>query len=209
MSDTTVDPNESTEQQQSPAGSTEPQAGTGGTTEQSKSTSFDGEFDPDRAKKLIENLRADLSSAKAKTQTKEQEHQGVLDAVSKALGLKKDEVDPEKLTAELSARDERIRELETRDAVRVAAAKHQADAAGLLDSNSFLKALADLDPTAKDFPERVADAVEAAVKAKPSLKTGAKAPRSGADFSGAGTGSTTNRPKGLSDAVNRHYTKSS
>lgn len=135
--------------------------------------------------------KKDLDAANAKNQQ-------TLDAIAQALGLKKGEaVDPakqiEQLTSVNAAKDKRIRELEIRDAVRSAAGKNGGDAEALLDSSSFLRGLADLDPADSGFRAALTEAIKTAVKTNPKLAAAEAAPKptpkpappiSGGEFAG-------------------------
>lgn len=179
--------------------------GTGDQGDASK-TSETGDASKPEGKQYDESYVKDLRTENAKHRTENKQFKGVIDALAKVLNPdgKGGEVTPEQLAQQLSEKDGRIRELETLDAIRKAAG-NSVNVDELLDSNSFRAKLKDLDHTAKGFGDQVAAEVAAAVKAKPSLKLGPSAPKSGADFSGAQTGNKGKRPKGLSDAVNRHY----
>lgn len=188
-----------------PSGSTPP-AGTGGDT---GGTGDDAGKNDQGGKTFDEAYVKTLRDESAKYRTENKQNKGILEALAKVLNPdgKGGEVTPEKLTQQIAERDERIRELETRDVVRAAAETHSANVSELLDSKSFADKLKSLDHTAKNFAEQVSAEVKAAVEAKPALKIGpAKPPRSGADFSGADTGSKKTQPKTLHDAVARHYT---
>lgn len=68
----------------------------------------------------------------------------------------------EQLTAQLGQRDTDHRQTITELAIWKAAATHDADPQRLTDSRSFMQTVAGLDPTAADFGEKVAEAIEAA-----------------------------------------------
>lgn len=112
----------------------------------------------------------------------------VLDAIATATGQKPADADPVKLAAELGKARDTARSTQVELAVHRTASKHGADADSLLDSRAFLKAVAELDPTASDFASKVEAAIKTAVKDNPKLKAGpAAAAQSGGDFAG-GTG---------------------
>jgi len=99
-----------------------------------------------------------------------QSHQEQLDAIAKALGLKPDDqpADPAKLTADITAAQADAREARQQLAVYRNAAANEANPDALLDSASFLRSMADIDPTD-------ADAVNAAIKAAVDGNPGFKA----------------------------------
>ncbi|HWO65355.1 MAG TPA: hypothetical protein VNO31_35505 [Umezawaea sp.] len=127
---------------------------------------------PAWAQRIIRSTRKEAEDSRKAVAAAETERQKQLDAIATALGLKKgEEIDPAKLQAQLTTeRDtaaaeatEARREL----AVFKAADKHGANASELLDSRTFLKDVAALDPTDKGFDGEVADLIKAAVKENP------------------------------------------
>jgi len=123
-----------------------------------------------------------------------------LAAIAVALGQNEAE-DPAKLAADATAA---LREKSVELAVYQAAGKHSADAGALLDSRSFLATVANLDPTAKDFPAKVDAAIKTAVETNAALKTVGQSPgRSGKEITP--TPGSTDRPKNLTEAVSRAY----
>jgi hypothetical protein len=185
-----------------------------------KSTGKDADDDP---KAVISRLERELKEARgeaaktrttAKAQAADEAKKQFATEIGKLLGLVEDDSppDPAKLAAAVAEKDGRIGDLEgalrAKDvelAVHLRAEKHQAKASALLDSRSFLKAVADLDPTAKSFGAALDSAIKDAVKENPSLKATPVAGRSGADLSdGAGE---TNKPRttSLSGAIGAHY----
>lgn len=166
---------------------------------------IDGDFDAERAKRTIAAARA--SEAKAKAETKAEKER--VAAILKAAGLTPDgKADPEQqlreLTERATAAEQRAAALATRDAVRTAADKHQANAAELLDSRKFADQLTELDPTADDYGDKVADLVKKAVKDNPARfgTTPAKGGpgRSGSSDHTGGNGAR-QRPAGLGAAL--------
>lgn len=168
-----------------------------------KAPKITGDFDPERAQRAIAAARASEEKAK-KAAAAEKER---VAAILKAAGLGEDgKEDPETKLKELADRataaEARAAALATRDAVRTAASKHAGDADALLDSNAFSKKLADLDPTADDYGDKVADLVKAEVKANPAryatVKPVAGGRGRGVDHTG---GTSTGRPQGLGAAI--------
>lgn len=183
-------------------------SGTGddGQADSSKTGDQGGDTKTD-GKSYDESYVKGIRDEAAKHRTEKQQYKAALDAIAKALNPdgKGEKLTPEQLTQQLADRDDRIRELETREAVRKAG--DGIDVETLLDSTSFRAKLRDLDPNGKDFGDQVAAEVAAAVKARPSLKLNAGSTKSGADFSGADTGSKTKRATSLNEAVARHYSR--
>jgi hypothetical protein len=181
--------------------------GKAGDTDQdaSKAPKIEGDFDPERARTAIAAART--AEAKAKVDKKAADDR--VAAVLKAAGLTPDgKQDPEEQVKELltraTAAEERAQGLATRDAVRTASTKHGADAELLLDSQRFTGKLADLDTTAADFADKVAELVKAEVKANPRMalqSPGGKGPgKQGADHGGPGAGDA-RKPKSLHEAI--------
>jgi len=175
------------------------------------------------AKATIARLERDLKAANseaaktrttAKAQAADEAKKQFATEIGKLLGLVEDDSppDPAKLAAAVAEKDGRIGDLEgalrAKDvelAVHLRADKHQAKASALLDSRSFLKAVADLDPSAKSFAAALDTAIKDAVKDNPSLKATPVAGRSGADL-GNGAGETAKpRATSLSGAIGAHY----
>ncbi|MBN1174557.1 MAG: hypothetical protein JXA67_20480, partial [Micromonosporaceae bacterium] len=131
------------------------------------------------------------------------------DAILKAAGLTPDgKTDPaEQLKAALAERDTAAaaaRQTAVELTVYRTAGKAGADPDALLDSRTFLTAVAELDPAGADFADKVTDAIKTAVKTNPKLAA-ATAPagqgpaKQGADITGGG--STKQRPAGLGAAI--------
>lgn len=172
-----------------------------------KAPKFEGDFDPARFEKLVENLRGDVAAEKAKREALEQkakdDQNDLMKRVAKAFGLETDEAKPptpEELAQQLAeeqnrtkASDDRARQTQVELAVYKTAGKHGGDPDALLDSRSFANAIAKLDPSADGFDEAVGKAVKTAVDSN--SKLAAKAPQSkepeptpagGAPMDGAG-----------------------
>ncbi|MGW2724809.1 hypothetical protein [Streptomyces sp. NPDC001492] len=166
-----------------PAPATEPPAEPG-----AKAPKFEGDFDPARFEKLVENLRGDVAAEKAKREAdakalKEQAEQQQADLMKKvaaAFGLdtggQEKPPTPEELTAKLAEEQSRTKEFEAAArqtqvelAVYKSAGKYGGDPDALLDSRGFAQAIAKLDPSAPDFAASVEQAVKAAVEANPKL----------------------------------------
>jgi hypothetical protein len=187
-----------------PASPTEP-ATEPPTEPKGKSPKFDGDFDPKRFEKLVENLRNDVEAQKQKTAAAEQKAQeqqaDLLKKVAAAFGLETGEEKPptpEELTQKLAQEQARTKEFEDAArqtqvelAVYKTAGKHGGDPDALLDSRGFANAIAKLDPTADTFNADVEKAVKAAVEANPTLAAKApepakpQVPAGGAPMSGA------------------------
>lgn len=137
---------------------------------------------------------AQEAAAKAET-----DRQATLDAIAKALGLKPEDTPPdpaqlaEQLAAAQAAADKAKtegqetaaqeaaarRQVEVQLAVYRNAGKHGGDSDALLDSATFLNAVADLDPKASDFAALLGTAITTAIEANPRLKAEAPKPSPG------------------------------
>lgn len=148
-----------------------------------KAPKFEGDFDPARFEKLVENLRGDVEAQKQKTaaaeQKAEQQQADLLKKVAAAFGLDTGEEKPptpEELTTKLAQEQARTKEFEDAArqtqvelAVYKSAGKNGGDPDALLDSRGFAQAVAKLDPAAPDFAASVEQAVKTAVEANPKL----------------------------------------
>ena len=174
-----------------------------------KAPKFEGDFDPEKFQKLVENIRGDVEAEKAKRiaaekafEQKAAEQQAELvKKFAAAFGLDTGEEKPptpEELTQKLTEEQARTKEFEDAArqtqvelAVYKSAGAHGGDPDALLDSRGFAQAIAKLDPSAPDFAASVEQAVKTAVEANPKLavKTVEPAkpavPAGGAPMSGA------------------------
>ncbi|MFH8867159.1 hypothetical protein [Streptomyces griseus] len=172
-----------------------------------KAPKFEGDFDPARFEKLVENLRGDVAAERAKREALEQkakdDQDTLMKRVAKAFGLETDEAKPptpEELAKQLDeARGEtkesraQARQTQVELAVYKTAVRHGGDPDALLDSRSFANAISKLDPTAADFDEQVGKAVKTAVDSNKKLAAKAPEPKEpeptpagGAPMDGAG-----------------------
>lgn len=174
----------------------------------------EGEFDPDKAWNLIQNLRDDVKTTKANQEkaiadavakAAQDATSGLTQTLGKALGLVKDETTktPEQLLEELTAERDtttsqltdvkgQLSQTQIELAVYRSAAKASGNPDALLDSRSFIDKVKALDPTADDFNSQVEAAITAAVEANPALKQAQAAQRMGGDPSG-GNGAGSNQ----------------
>jgi hypothetical protein len=202
-------------QQSGPADS----AGSGDGQRSGQQSTTTGSDDQAATVKRLEKELADArkEAAKDRTTAKQQAADEAVKALTeklgKALGLVKDDTPPdpaalakaiEQKDAALTEREAALRAKEVELAVWARAEKAGAKAGALLDSRSFARTLADLDPTAKDFTSALDEAIKAAVKDNPGFAA-QQASRSGSDLSG-GTGEARAKRSGsLSGAVSHHY----
>ncbi|MFJ6707021.1 MULTISPECIES: hypothetical protein [unclassified Streptomyces] len=133
-----------------------------------------------------------------------------LDAVNKALNPEGDEgeQDPAKLAAAVAERDKQLGDLsaqlrtaQVELAAYKAAGKEGARPDRLLNSRSFVDAVAKLDPAGDKFGEQLLAAIKTAVDADPDLYRASPAapPRGGGEFNGAPAGDR--RAASLHDAI--------
>jgi len=128
---------------------------------------------PAWAQKEIKNLREEAASKRTKLADAETAHQALLDNITEALGLKKEDDLAEaakKAAAERDAAAAESKALKVELAVLKSAAKHGANAEALADSRTFMAKLAGLDPAADDFAAELDTAIKTALEANPSLK---------------------------------------
>lgn len=139
-------------------------AGTGGTgtgeaakptapkvPNQAKPPKIEGDFDADRAARLIERLRNESKAEKEARAAAEDKQAAFLKAIAKAAGLaEEDKPDPEALTRQLEDARGAEKQRRTENMVLRLAPALGADPDVLLDSTSFLNALSGLDPEDRD-----------------------------------------------------------
>lgn len=171
-------------------------------------------FDEDYVKRLREEAAQHRVKAKefedrlTETERRQQEQ---LDGIAKALGLKEADSppDPEELTKQLTEAQKREQERESelltlrleREAEK-AARKHSGDVDALLDSKTFARELAKLDPSDGGFTDALDELVKTTVEANPKYKASQAPAASSGDFS-SGPGERKSRPSSLYDAVGR------
>ncbi|MCZ7376540.1 hypothetical protein [Micromonospora sp. WMMC250] len=180
------------------------QAGDAGQDDDSsKKPNYEGDVDKERHERALAAARE--GERKAKEAKKAADDR--LAAVLKAAGLTPDgKTDPaEQLKAAAAERDKavaRARDTAVELAVYKSAAKSGADPDAVLDSRGFLSSVAELDPEAADFADKVTAAIKAAVKANPKLSATVAqgAGKQGADHNGAGGRKATKSPS-LEEAI--------
>lgn len=131
------------------------------------------DFNADKAWELIQNLRTEKGDptkvASLETQISEMQaaQQQQMDALAQALGLKPAETpaDPTVLAAQIET--EKAAAADAKRQLAVFQNAGEADPVRLLDKASFLRSIADIDPT---DTAKIAAAVAAAVEADPLLK---------------------------------------
>ncbi|MHC3450769.1 hypothetical protein [Streptomyces prasinus] len=156
-----------------------------------KAPKFEGEFDPTKFERLVENLRGDVAAEKAKREALEKkakdDQDTLMKRVAKAFGLETDEEKPptpeelakqlDEARGETKASREQARQTQVELAVYKTAGRHGGDPDALLDSRSFANAIAKLDPSADDFDKQVGEVVKAAVDGNSKLKAKAPEPK--------------------------------
>lgn len=150
-----------------------------------------------RLQKDLKQANADAGKARtnAKKQAADEARTEIVQELGKALGLIKDDKDtppdPAALTAQIEKATAAHRETAVELAVYRGASKYGADPDALTDSRTFLKSIADLDPTDGEFAKKVNAAIKQAVADNPKLKAASQAPaRNSGDFGGS-----TEKPK--------------
>ena len=179
------------------------------TEPKAKAPKFDGDFDPERFQKLVENLRNDVEAQKQKTAAAEkaaeqraaEQQAELVKKFAAAFGLDTGEEKPptpeelakqlEEARGETKASRDQARQTQVELAVYRSAGKHGGDPDALLDSRGFARAIADLDPSSASFAADMEKAVKDAVEANPKLAVVKPAepkpavPAGGAPMSGA------------------------
>ncbi|MGH3099314.1 MAG: hypothetical protein ACRDMV_25315 [Streptosporangiales bacterium] len=143
---------------------------------QPKAAEFDGEFDAERARKLIENLRGDKTKLTTERDTAATKS-AKFDELVKAMGFGEEEsADPDKLQVALAEREIENWTLKVDYAVQKAARKADGDP-DLLSAVLFHDGkVDDLDPTADDFAEQIDAIVVEAIEGNERLRASAPAP---------------------------------
>ncbi|WP_371538397.1 hypothetical protein OG210_21915 [Streptomyces sp. NBC_00466] len=156
-----------------------------------KAPKFEGEYDPAKAARLIENLRTEVGEEKTKRTELETKFSGFMDGFTKLFGGdQKQALTPEQIARKAQESDQTAREATVKLAVFQTAGKHGADPEALLDSASFSKAIGKLDPSADTFAANVESAIKKAVESNSRLKAQTAPPvpfKGGVDMAG-GTG---------------------
>lgn len=161
-------------------------------------------FNAEKAWELIQNLRAEKGDPEKVSQLEQKvtelttAQQAQMDALAKALGLKNDEAppDPEALAAQVQAEQAKTRETALQLAVYRNAAASEANPDLLLDSTSFLRSVAEVDPS---DAEAVAEAIKKAVEANPLFKASQTPPTP--PFPGGPRPSAPTRAGSLGEAI--------
>lgn len=152
-----------------------------------ENNAWDGKIeslDP-RVQKIIHDTRAEAKNNRTAAQTAAQTAQQELtDKIAVALGLKPDAAtDPAALTAALTEAQGKASAAARELAIFKAAAAAGADPARLLDSNSFMTSIGQVDPA---DGAAVTAAITAAIAANPLLKAVQTAAASGTELGGPG-----------------------
>lgn len=148
--------------------------------------------DPKAAQAEIERLRRENGAARtnAKAQAAEEARTELAQTIGKALGLVKDEpIDPATLTESLTTSQAEAKQARVELAVFRNAATAGADPTALLDSTTFLKSVADIDPNdGAAITAAIAKAVETnpRLAVAPGTKAPAPNPAQGASAAGPG-----------------------
>lgn len=181
-----------------------------GTAEQAPPEPQDISALPEWAQKLITDTRGE--AAKHRNQHKDaraeaQAAQAQRDKVLAALGLAPDgaeQVDPDKLGAQLEHVRAQAWETAVENKVLRMAPRLGIDADSLLDSLTFLDSLTDIDPDSQDFAQQLEAHVTGFVTTNPKFKTAERIPgKSGGDFGGAPGGQPASLEKQIADATEK------
>lgn len=144
-----------------------------------------GDFDPEKASRLIENLRGELTSEKEKRTNSDK----LLAQMAQKLGIDVNgKPDPDQLQQTITTREGELKQSRIENAILRSAPKLDADMDALLDSRTFLAQLDDLDPADKTFAANVEKAIKAAIEANPRLKKASSGDANGASGDGQNGG---------------------
>lgn len=135
----------------------------------------------------VEALRTEVADWRTKAESAQQD---IVDKIARALGIAGADETPtvEQVTEQLTTAQREARERAVDLAVYRAASAAGADPDALLDSTGFRRRVADLDPAADGFADKVGAAITEALTANPRLAatpaTAPPAPRSGGQITG-------------------------
>lgn len=140
---------------------------------------------PSWAQKIITDARSGEANYRTQAKTAaENAEKALTDKLAVALGLKEDAAtDPAALTASLTAAQAKAQESERKLAIFQGAASTGADPGRLLDSNSFMTSVSQVDPA---DGAAINAAITAAIAANPLLKAVQAAAASGTELGGTG-----------------------
>jgi len=142
--------------------------GDGGT---GKTPKFEGEYDPAKAARLVENLRTQVDEEKTKRTALESQFSDFMGKFGQLFGNGQEkQLTPEQIAQKAQESDQQARTATVQLAVFQTAGKHGADPEALLDSASFAKAIGKLDPSADTFAANVEAAIKKAVEGNARLK---------------------------------------
>lgn len=172
-----------------PQGGTQGQ-GDGGT---GKAPKFEGEFDPAKAARLVENLRTEVEQERTKRTSLETQFSDFMGKFGQLFGSgEQKQLTPEQIAQKAQESDQKARDATVKLAVFQTAGKHGADPDALLDSASFVRAISKLDPAADTFAANVDSAIKTAVESNARLKAQPTTPpvpaKGGVDMAGGTTG---------------------
>lgn len=209
--DSAADASAATGQQAQDAaqGAGQQQAATGGQAQgqqaaQSQQAGDNLPEDPAALKQMISELRRENAAKRTAAKAADDDANAKIAAALKALGIETGQEDPVKVAeqakAERDAEKATARQAQLQLAIYRSAAKAGADADALLDSNTFLTSVKELDPS---DAKAVEDAIKAALDTNPKLKAVQAATKSGPEHTG-GTGAG-GKPTSLEGAIQQHY----
>ncbi|MGA5272286.1 hypothetical protein ACPCKL_00525 [Streptomyces cellulosae] len=157
-----------------------------------KAPKFEGEYDPAKAARLVENLRTQVDEEKTKRTALETQFSEFMGKFGQLFGGGEEKkLTPEQIAQKAQESDQQARAATVKLAVFQTAGKHGADPEALLDSASFERAINKLDPTADTFAANVEAAIKKAVENNPRLKAQGAPPvpaKGGVDMAGGTSG---------------------
>ncbi|GAA1138421.1 hypothetical protein [Nocardioides aquiterrae] len=148
-------------------------AAASGGTDDSPWTELFKDMKPEDVKTALEESRKWESRAKGNKTKADQ-----FDELAKLIaGESEDEPDADKLKSELTAAQRQARATQIENAVLKRHGKHDANAALLVDSRTFMDSVRDLDPSADDFASKLDAAIKKAVDDNDAFKVAPTATR--------------------------------
>ncbi len=160
------------------------------------------DFDADKAWELIQNLRtekgdpAKVASLESQITEMQAAQQKQMDALAQALGLKPADTPPDPTALAAQIETEKAAAADAQRQLAVFQNAGDADPVRLLDKASFLRSIADIDPT---DTAKIAAAVAAAVEADPLLKV--TPPATPPPFPGGPRSTPANQAGSLGEAI--------
>jgi ribosomal protein L29 len=155
------------------------------TTAQEADSKASGEnAEVDSLKAEISRLRKEAAKSRTEKQSEKSQVDSLKKAIAQALGMEKDDVNPEQLAKDLAATRQQLRRERVGNAFMQVASKLDADAELTMAYMAHKGMLDDLDPDSEDFRDDLESKVKAAVKGNDKLKITPLPGKSGTEHAG-------------------------